>query len=207
MLPRLIVALVLLVVSAGAWGADLTIVAPGCASWSLSGATLTCSASGTTVPPPVVTPPPVVVTPPPTSSIACAGFVSTQVVDAKWPASNVTVRSFSAGFGDRTALVVRFTTGLKGGFGRITAAEYGSAPTLKTANLSTRPCDFAGGDLGMYAFSAGMTVTSNFSVGLNTWGYPELAANTTYYFNIKNEANGVGTCAGSCDVFVDLKAP
>jgi hypothetical protein len=190
---------------AKAVAADLTIVAPGCSSWSLAGSTLTCASTGT-APAPTPTPPPVPTPPPIPTSIHCAGFATTQVLDASWPASNVTRRSLSSGFGNGVALVVRFTTGFKAGFGRLTVAEWGSAPTFKTSALSQRPCDWSP-QASPYANAVGVTVGSNFSVGQNSFGYPELNANTTYYLNLKNEVNGMASCADSCDVFIDLKAP
>jgi hypothetical protein len=197
--------LALLFAAASASAADLTIVAPGCSSWSLSGSTLTCSSGSGSVPAPTPTPPPV--TPPSVPNvIACAGFPRTQVIDAAWPASNVTLRSLSAGFGNGVALVVRFHTGLKGGFGRITMAEWGSTPTFRTAVLSQRPCDWTP-QASVYATSIGVTSSVNFSVGQNTFGYPELNANTTYYLNVRNDVNGMPSCADTCDIFVDLKAP
>ncbi|MDQ6621142.1 MAG: hypothetical protein M3Z31_15845 [Pseudomonadota bacterium] len=140
--------------------------------------------------------------------IACTGY-QTAVLPASWPTSGVTTRSLSNSvttFGDKVALVVKFTTGSKPGFGRITGAEWGSSPTPKTAVLSASPCDF-GQQASLYALQTGVTVSINFSVGPNSWGYPALDPNTTYYLNVKNEVDGAATCNGACDIFIDLKSP
>lgn len=142
--------------------------------------------------------------------ISCTGFAQTTVMPLAWPASSTTIRGLSqpkGGFGANGALVVQFTTSSSGGFGRISSAEYGSAPTGKTAVLSTTPCDFGPQPL-PGATQVGVSITVNYSVGANGTGYyPELLPNTTYYLNIKNEKDGAQTCFGSCDVAVDLKAP
>src|SRR5581483_6303726 len=72
---------------------------------------------------------------------SCSSFGTTSTLSAAWPSPGVTARFLSSSasiptFGNNEALIVQFTTGSRLGFGRITAAEWGSAPTIKTAVLS-----------------------------------------------------------------------
>src|SRR5581483_6992646 len=140
---------------------------------------------------------------------ACSQFGSTLTLNAAWPPSGQTIRYLSAsvsGFGNNTVMVGQFTvpTNARLGFGRITVAEYGGAPTIRTTVLSDKPCDF-GPQQSPYASSVGVTTTVNFSVGPNVWGYPALNPGQTYYLNVVNRQNGVDTCsAGDCAALMDL---
>ena len=136
---------------------------------------------------------------------SCSGFNNTITV----PVSN-RVRAYSStggGFGNGTAMVVKFTTGANNGFGQIAAVEYNGQPTPRTSVLSANSCDF-GPQQYAAAVQQGMSVTTVFSVGPNSWGYPALQPNTTYYFNIQNKVNGQDTCAaGDCPMSIDLVLP
>ncbi len=160
------------------------------------------------VPITVGTPPP-----PPGGGGGIPGGIScspkgTVVLPMNWPASGTSIRSLSTNvgvFGNNTVLVSTFTTGSKNGLGRLSTAEYASGPELRTATLSASPC---GG--GALSARVGVGVTMYFSIGSNTYGYPVLQPNTTYYFNVENAYDGgTPSCpdGSSCDVSVDLKAP
>lgn len=97
--------------------------------------------------------------------------------------------------------------------GSISAANYssGTGYVMRTACLSTVPGDFSGNDLGANSRVVSISPWINFSVGTNDRWYPtpELAPNTTYYFNVKND-NGFGACtcfSADCDIFVELRKP
>ena len=155
-------------------------------------------------------------TPPPTGGggqmpggVSCPGFSTTTVVPTGWTTPNVTVRKISSTFGPfgtNGALIVKFTTPMRDGPGRIAIAEYGSAPTQRTAILSSTWCDWNPQTVNWQ--STGVSNTMYFTVGPNSRGWPQLAQGTTYYLNVKNELAGMPMCvAGACDVFIDIKGP
>ncbi len=118
------------------------------------------------------------------------------------------------GFNCSKILVARFTTPnttAPNAIGRIQAG-YRTAPSVvRTACLSTVAGDFSGAALGPNSLVQGTSVTVWFSVGSNDRAFPtpELAANTTYYYNIKNDdGHGVCTCPTSdCAMMVELAKP
>jgi len=169
----------------------------------------------TTTPPPP--PPPTdggTTTPPtPTGPISCAGYSNTIVVDIPWgPLKSGNVRVTTRGFGNGGIVVARFTTPstTATSIGKIQSAEYGGGPIHRTAALSTTPCDFPSPPLAKFYASVpdSTSPTAQYLVGGSSIYYATLRPSTTYYFNIKNEVNGVPTCSqGTCDMFVELQKP
>jgi hypothetical protein len=138
----------------------------------------------------------------------CDGFASTRVIELNWAAPNRQLTANYGGFGTNDALVVQFTTGnvsTTNNLPNITAVEYGSSPSSRTAVLSATPCDFSQ-QATPGAMSVGNSVTAVFAIGTGSgFGfYPVLTTNTTYYLNIKNSANATCASNGVCEMSVDL---
>ena len=182
--------------------------------------TVNCTQSGGTVsPPPTSPPPPTTPPPPPGGTISCAGFSATHVIDIAWgaPASAAprVLTSSNGGFGNNQIVVARFTTPATtaaGVFAVIKSAEWGDQQHLRSASLSQTPCDFSNPNpLGRLATTTVGTPSPsvNYAVGGTSPYYAILLPSTTYYFNIKNEAQGVSTCAPgeSCNMFIELQKP
>jgi hypothetical protein len=143
------------------------------------------------------------------NSTDCPGFNKTIVLDLNWAAPmRLYSKYVGGGFGLSDALIVRFTTGSKSSVSNlpsITAVEFDSQPTSRTATLSASPCDFStqpapGANL------HGNTINPIFAVGTGSgFGfYPVLNTNTTYYLNIRNDPASTCTIGVSCDMSVDL---
>lgn len=137
-------------------------------------------------------------------AISCAGFSNTIVLDVAYAGQSV---ARTASFVNGEVVVARFTTpaSLTGGGtgGLLNAIEYDGTPAIRTAALSTTPCDFA-------ANAAG----SNFDIGPSPnvyfgtfFGGFALQPSTTYYWNIMN-VNQFNTpsCSGNCAIQVTLTA-
>ena len=139
----------------------------------------------------------------------CAGFNNTMVIDMDWARP---VRAYSGPFGPNDIMVVRFTTGksdsANNNLPRVAGAEWGSPPSGRYSVLSDTPCDMSA-QKWLGGTSAGNSVQVPFAVGLgNNFGYyPILQKNTTYYFNVKNQANQSCSSSGVCDMFVELLKP
>ena len=140
----------------------------------------------------------------------CQGFAATQTLTFNW---NQPTRLFTSNFGANGAVVLVLPTpalNRPDAYFTIGGGDIGSnSPTSRTYVLSSQPCDFTGGGLGVGAVGTGITVTSYFTLGNNaTNGYvPSLTGGLTYYLNIKNEVNGQQTCSGSCNMLFDLLKP
>jgi len=158
--------------------------------------------------------------PPPSGGpISCAGFRATHVLDIPWGAPSSAaprvLTSSAGGFGNNEIVVGRFTTPAStapGVFAVIKSAEWGDQQHLRTASLSQTPCDFSyPNPLGRLATTTVGTPSPsvNYAIGGTSTYYAILQPSTTYYFNIKNEASGVSTCAPgeSCNMFIELQKP
>lgn len=186
--------------------------APQCPSPPGSGPCVSCP-DGQHVPPWTCP-----ITPPPTG-ISCPGFSKTVVLTANW----ATPIRLYAPFGPSDAVVVVFTTGSvstpNNNLGHIGGAEWGTNPSTRLAALSPKPCDWSNQNWPQHlpgipadypgASSSGNSVNVPFAVGsgANFGFYPILELNTTYYFNIKNDASAGCAVQGSCDMFLDLAHP
>ena len=140
-------------------------------------------------------------------AISCTGFTTTRLVDLDWGTPTRLLTSMSPS----DAIVVRFTTGSTispaNNLPKITGAEWGTAPSQRTATLSDKACDFGGG-LAAGASGTGQSITLPFSVGPNnTFYYPGLSTNTTYYVNVKNPPNSTCLANAACDMFFELQKP
>ncbi len=153
--------------------------------------------------------------PPPTGgAISCAGFDKTIVLDLNWGApGSPAPRVATSGFGGNSITVARFTTPNKvapGVYAQIKSGQWVDAARETTASLSTTPCDFPyPNPLGRLATTTQPVVSPSvtYAVGGSSVYYAILQPNTTYYFNIKHQVNGVSTCSGSCNMFVELQKP
>jgi hypothetical protein len=177
---------------------------------------ISCSvptSGGTTTPPPTDTGGGT--TPPPPSdgwTGTCPGYTKTLVLDLPWTAqSKVT----SKGFGNDTMLVARFTTpntSVQSGSATIASAEWLPPRVMRTASISTSPCDLTGTGTG--AVSGGWTQTPGWTYQIlgtasRLSGRIVLQPNTTYYVNIVNrDSTGQSTCTSSaCEMIVQLTLP
>lgn len=193
-----------------------------CKDFTVNGTTLTCVPTGTTTPPAnVYCPgdpnphPPGFVCPglPPQQS--CAGFANVRNLTMNWASPTRLYTSTVGGMGPNDVVVVTFTTGNvsspDNNLPSIRAAEWVDGPSTREAALSSKACDFTGGDLAQYGgtLNSGTSVSVPFAVGTGSnWGYyPKLLLNTTYYYNIKNASNPACAATGSCNMAIDLVKP
>lgn len=143
---------------------------------------------------------------PPVSSGAMTLIMQWQ---AGWNSYTSGIAPFPCGM----SAVFQFTTGptaVNGAIGYVTGREWPTteSPVIRTACLSN-----VAGDMSGLVFPNSLVVASNptiqFSLGTNPYGYPQLAINTTYYFNVLNtDSNGVCTCLTSdCAMRVSLVKP
>jgi len=165
-------------------------------------ATVTVAAAGgTTQPPPVDNGP-----------ISCAGFSSTLVYDLPWQSqSKITTK----GFNNSTMVVARFrtpATSVQSASANVASAEYLPPNVLRTASISTSPCDLKGSGTG--AISPGVTQQPSWTYQIlgttsRLSGKVILQPSTTYYVNIANrDSNGSPTCwASTCEMIVQLTLP
>ena len=136
-------------------------------------------------------------------------FASTQTLELNFANP---LRIVTGNFGVNDVVVIALTPPVMNrgdAYFTIGGGDTGSnPPTQRTYALSDKPCDFST-TLGRGAVATGITVTAYFTVGQNaTNGYiPSLVGGKTYYLNIKNEVNGLNTCAGSCNMLFDLLKP
>jgi len=181
-----------------------------CSDFTVSGTNLTCvPISG----PPPPTPP----SPPPSPGPVpgnCSTFTARRDLTLNWASPTRLFSSSVGGFNPNDVLVIAFTTGSvsspDNNLPHIAVAEFVDGPSTRVAVLSTVPCDFTTGIAGYPgSFSNGSTVTISFAVGTgaNFGYYPKLSTNTTYYMNVKNDANSSCFFTGSCNVAVDLVKP
>jgi hypothetical protein len=152
--------------------------------------------------------------PPSGGAISCAGFDKTIVLDLNWGAPGTAApRLATSGFGGNSITVARFTTPATSApnvYAQIKSGQWVDAAREVTASLSTSPCDFPyPNPVGRLATTTVGVVSPSvtYAVGGSSVYYAILQPGTTYYFNIKHEVNGVQTCSGSCNMFVELQKP
>lgn len=170
-----------------------------CASYVMTGNTITCAVAPPAVcPPGQVGTPPNCTTPPPSSDL-CAGLrvIGNQALPFAGAAGGP---SSSAGaFGDNTvwlfSLVVPAGQLPTASAGAFQVAEFGSQPTTRELTLSRYPCDFrpydSYGNNGPIAISKnGTTAAVGFTVGCPSAACRSqpgvMLAATTYYFSARN---------------------
>lgn len=139
---------------------------------------------------------------------SCPGFDATHIIPIPWGAPQRKFTANFGGFGPNDAIVVKFTTGntsTTGSLPRMTAAEYNSSPSSRTAVLSATPCDFSTQST-PGATNIGNSITATFALGTGTgYGYyPVLSLNTEYYLNMKNNPGATCLSQPSCDMFIEL---
>lgn len=156
--------------------------------------------------------------PPPTGPISCAGYSKTLVYDLPWTAVS---KQITAGFNNDAIVVGRFTTSsIAPGSSypaNVSSIEYVDAPAVRTAAISTVPCDLTG--IGMSSNSAVLTTGPNWTYQIGGTAplsrlstMPSrlvLQPSTTYYINITNrDANGAPTCGTTtCNMILQLTKP
>ena len=152
--------------------------------------------------------------PPSGGAISCAGFDKTIVLDLNWGAPGTAApRLATSGFGGNSITVARFTTPATSApnvYAQIKSGQWVDAAREVTASLSTTPCDFPyPNPVGRLATTTVGVVSPSvtYAVGGSSVYYAILQPGTTYYFNIKHQVNGVQTCSGSCNIFVELQKP
>lgn len=169
------------------------------------------NAAGTTV---------TVNSPPQTGKLSCPGYASTKVIDAVVPvAQGGEVRYYTnksvfgtggtttaSGFGPDDAVIVRFTMPA-GETSVALSMTYTSLASLRTAVLSTDPCDFTvPSPTGLYARNYKLSsFTANLTTDMsNTSSTVSKLGPGTYYLNVSNRVDGVNKCTsttGYCDAF------
>lgn len=155
---------------------------------------------------------PLVVTVPKTGgggwSGTCPGFANTRVINIPWGNPvRVYTRDYG-GFGVNDIIVAKMHVGnisTGSSLPRLTAAEYQSSPSSRTAVLSATPCDL-GPQPTPGATNIGNSITAVFATGTGSgYGYyPVLNLNTDYYLNMKNNTGATCTSTGLCDMFLEL---
>jgi hypothetical protein len=149
--------------------------------------------------------------PPPDGPTTCDGYTVIPV-DLPWAAaeSKVTTKGFNNG----AIIVARFTTpatGVVSGSAFLSTVENGDPKAMRTASLSTSPCDLAGTGTGKMWKG---TQTPGFSYQINGTvsrlsDRVVLQPSTTYYFNIVNRnADGSKSCGSTtCNMILQLTKP
>ncbi|MEO8303878.1 MAG: hypothetical protein ABI724_07135 [Betaproteobacteria bacterium] len=139
-------------------------------------------------------------------AISCPGYSSVIVLNLNYAVGVQSRVVTTSTFGNNDIVVAKFTTGTlsnygKGGF--LNVVENSDGPVVRTAALSTTPCDFTQGTNNVASNIAWPQI--NFSAP-NSYGTP-LQSNTTYYLNVINKTNtGTATCStGDCPVAVTLQ--
>jgi hypothetical protein len=137
-------------------------------------------------------------------TIACSGFLTTNVVTMNWP--NWTPNNV-APMGPLDATVLKFTTGATTSRDNRTVGQF-TATNSPTANpstkhdytLSTASCDFGGNPTTLKSQLNAGTSQLAFTIGQPS-SPVNLLPNTTYYVNIRNsDLQGCASNGGSCDV-------
>ena len=144
-----------------------------------------------------------------TDTTACtAQGLTPNVISIPWANQSVYTAN-NGGFGANTALVIKFTTPASipagTGMGKITAAEYNSSPSARTGSLSPNPCEFGlPGTLAGGGFANTQAPSIYFKLPGSTKSALQLEANTTYYFNIRNDPGSTCSSNGSCDMLITM---
>jgi hypothetical protein len=186
------------VASADALAASFTLVIPPyqpktfsfsqCSSFTYSGSTLTCNTATQPPPPPPDTPPP-----PPSTGTPFAGCPSNALmIDGVW--GNNAINTFDYGYFGPNILSLRIVVPSTANTRRTSSwAEYGTAPIVREAVLSTVACDFSNTYVlrkgsGQPARSGPNTIDFSFSY---TTGVPGMfdvhfEPGQVYYLNVRN---------------------
>lgn len=192
---------VCLAASAAVHAASITVVVPPsppktyfysqCSSFTWSGSTLTCVPAGQPTP----QPPPPDPQPPTTPGAPFEGCPSNALmINAPW--GNTAINTFDYGYFGPNILSLRIvvpTTATINKTRTTSWVEYGTAPFVREAVLSTRACDFSTTyalrkGSGQPAKSAPDTIGFSFSYTLGPAGTfsVHLEPGQTYYLNVRN---------------------
>jgi hypothetical protein len=182
---------------AGARAAVLTVVIPPwppktvtysqCASFTFNGSTLTCVPTSAPPPPPTDTPPP------PTSGTPFAGCPSDALmIDGVW--GNNAINTFDYGYFGANILSLRIVVPATANTsGTSSWVEYGTAPFVREAVLSTVACDFSNTyalkkGSGQPARSSPDTISFSFRYTTGPAGMftVHLQPGNVYYLNVRN---------------------
>lgn len=143
-------------------------------------------------------------------AISCPGFDKTIVLPMDWnnPQRMATADHGTMRFKDAVVAVFK-TGGVKSpdnNLPRISAAEFSTTnPSTRIGVLSAKPCDWSAQAMpGATVSSSSVTIAFTVNNPANWDFYPILALNTTYYFNIKNDANAACSFLDICNLAVDL---
>lgn len=202
---KLLAIVVLFSLSGVTWATDCVLTASNPCTISLPG--------GTTPLPPVPpsVPPPIPPTDPGTVHPGTKPPCATNYTFLNWNGTAIERRGYSGGFAVDGIWVIEFRTpaGYAGtSLPKVTAAEWNSSPSTRTAVLSTVPCDFSGTALGYGSTSISNSVTVAFAIGNKpNWYTPAAPVASVMYYNIKNSENPSCASTGVCDMFVDLVVP
>ena len=98
-----------------------------------------------------------------------------------------------------------------GSQGQLRGTEYGDPPVDRTASLSTQPCDFGQGGLGVtLKLAYGQRPQILYTVTGTAFATPKLVPGTTYYFNIRNYSQDLQTIScttSTCNMQLDVSLP
>jgi hypothetical protein len=168
---------------------DLTVVSPGCAGWTLTNNTVTCTTTPIPPDPPIPPIPPI----PPVGF--CAQYAKVMPITATWATQQSWHSSDSGSFGDNViwmaTLVVPPATLPSVLNGRFTIFEYTGPATPRQISISLSPCDFRKKDYtganGPLALGNGSTAEISYGVGVaSPTGPAALTPGKTYYISMRN---------------------
>ena len=147
-----------------------------------------------------------------TDTTACSNLgLNPKVISVPW-ASQTIYTTNNGGFGANDAVLVKFTTPATipagTGLGKIGAVEFQSSPSARTGSLSPNPCEFGlPGTLPGGGFAGTNAPLISFKLPGSTKTALSLQANTTYYFNIRNDPGSTCSSNGSCDMLITMSKP
>jgi hypothetical protein len=148
-----------------------------------------------------------------TDTTACTNLgLTPHVISVPWVASQLIYTVNNGGFGPSDAIVLKFTTPATipagTGLGKVSAVEYNSSPSTRSGSLSPNPCEFGlPGTLPGAGFAGANGPSISFKLPGSTKTALLLQANTTYYFNIRNDPGSTCSSNGSCDMLITLSKP
>jgi hypothetical protein len=187
--------------------ANLTVVNPGCATYTIAGDVVTCVSSPTPPIPPI----------PPVTS--CTGFPNVLATTATWGQAQSWQSSQFGAFGSGATTVWLFTLKVPVGtptstvIGRFAISEFQGPTTFRQMTISLTPCDFRKVDYkganGPLAVSNGTTATISYGVTTPTpVGPAGLTAGQTYYVSARNwqlDPTPQNSCqAASCNAIMNV---
>lgn len=176
-----------------------TVTYSQCASFTFNGSTLTCVTQSAPPPPPPSDPE----QPPTTPGTPFAGCPQNALmIDAPW--GNNAINTFDYGYFGPNILSVRFTVPVNaaGGTKSTSWVEYGTAPFVREAVLSTAACDFSNTNALRNAFgqvARSSPNTTRFSFQYTTGPAAQFSIHLdpgkTYYLNVRNQfSDGALSC-------------